>query len=90
MNASDLIFAFTNAFVARASLAGLQGQVIRAAINHLNALKEKNKFRPEPAYQAQGLQVLEMMHPECVLEWVKGLDLQISEEQFKRYASQMI
>ena len=30
------------------------------------------------------------MHPECILEWVKALDLQISEPEYLEYASQMI
>ena len=34
--------------------------------------------------------MLEIMHPECILEWVKALDLQISEAEFKEYAQQMV
>ena len=30
------------------------------------------------------------MHPECILEWVRALDLQISEPEYLEYASQMI
>ena len=52
--------------------------VIKAAINHLNSLREKNLFVAEPAFSSKGRDILQIMHPECILEWVKALDLQIS------------
>jgi len=30
------------------------------------------------------------MHSECILEWVKALDLQISQDQYKQYVADMI
>lgn len=89
-NISDLVFAFTSQFVVAASNAHLIGFVIRSAINHLHALEESNTFSKERKYQDRARDVLERMHPECILEWVKALDLQISEEEYMQYAAQMI
>ena len=68
----------------------LQPFVIKAAINHLNKLKENNTFIISRKYGDQARDVLERMHPECILEWVRALDLQISEQEFLEYAGQMI
>ena len=53
--------------------------VLKAAINHLNKLQENNTFIIDRKYRDRARDVLERMHPECILEWVKALDLQITE-----------
>mmetsp|Transcript_1013 Transcript_1013/g.1385 ORF Transcript_1013/g.1385 Transcript_1013/m.1385 type:complete len:81 (+) Transcript_1013:547-789(+) len=66
------------------------GMVIKSAINHLNKLAETSQFTAAPKYRERARVVLERMHPECILEWVKALDLQISQDQYKQYVADMI
>jgi len=36
------------------------------------------------------MKTLDLMHAECVLEWANAMELQISDEQFKGYVTQMV
>lgn len=83
---TDLVYAFTSKFVIAASNKNLQATVIRTAINHLNKLGETNMFLSGDKYRDNARTVLEIMNPECILEWNQALDLMITEDQFKQYA----
>lgn len=77
---SDSIFDFTNQFVMAASET-LPAFVIKASINHLGSLKEDGKYTVSEAHQATAInETMPILHPECILEWVKALDLRISPE----------
>lgn len=89
-SASDLIFTFTEAFVVAASDRSLPGVVIRSAINNLSNSAEQNIFTVTEELKARAINdTLPVLHPECILEWVNALGLQISEDQFKNYAREM-
>lgn len=36
------------------------------------------------------MKTLDLMHAECVLEWANAMELQISDEQFKGFVTQMV
>ena len=77
---TDLVYAFTSKFVIAASNKNLQASIVRSPINHLKKLGETNMFLSGPKYRDNALQVLEIMHPECIIEWNEALDLVISED----------
>ena len=75
---SDKIFAFTNAFVIEASET-LSPFVIKCAINNIKTIKEAETFQVSETMKATAVNgTLPIMHPECILEWVEALDLEIS------------
>lgn len=66
-------------------------QIIKACLKHLSGMIESGLFMVSDAHKATAVsQTLPVMHPECILEWVDSLNLQISESEFKTYAEQMV
>lgn len=61
--------------------------IIKVCIKQLSVLIEAEKFTVKGEHMTTAVDhTLPMIHPECILEWVQALNLQISKEQFKTYA----
>jgi hypothetical protein len=75
---SATVFTWTNEFVIAASPV-LQPFVIKVAINHLNSLADKGIYNVSTANMETATNVtLPILHPECILEWVRAISLSIS------------
>ena len=77
---NDLVFRFSNALVVSAGT-NLPAFVTKTTINHLSTLQERQTFKPTLSHMGEAVNAtLPAMHPECILELVNALDLQVSKE----------
>ena len=68
----------------------LEGHVIRTAINHLNGKKNKEEdfglnltekiIMLTDSIKGEAVRTLDIIHPECILEWVEAIELQITDD----------
>lgn len=62
--------------------------VIKEAIKNLDKMGEAGTFCTSEAHRTTAIDVtMPVLHPEVILEWVNALDLRISTDQFKSYAT---